>query len=259
MGVVNITPDSFSDGGQFLSPDSACDHIMRLVDDGADVIDLGAESSRPGAKLVSFETEWQRLEPVLNRLARRDLGARLSLDTNKPEIMRRAPDLGVEFINDIKGGADDDTLSYLASKGISYIAMHMHREPECMQAEPLQPQLAISLVRDFFAAAHNRLAGAGFANEKIWLDPGIGFGKSDAANLSLLQLSMSLASEHNLVVGISRKSFIGRLLDIESPVQRDAPSKMLELGLILAGVRVIRTHDVKRLDLIRQLLGEARL
>jgi len=254
MGVINITPDSFSDGGQFHNPQAALEQALRLVDQGADIIDLGAESSRPGAQLISENEEWQRLEPVLNLLSQRQLGARLSIDTNKPEIMRRVIPCGVTIINDIKGGADDLTLRDLAQKQVTYIAMHMHRSPADMQQLPLSGDEALKSVDCFFTQTEDRLLRAGFPKAAIWLDPGIGFGKTDSANLRLLKYCLSISGRYSLVLGISRKSFIGRLLGIESPIDRDGPSKMLELGLMLAGIRVIRTHDVKNLNNIRSLL-----
>lgn len=254
MGVVNVTPDSFSDGGFFQDPYAAHDQVLRLIDHGADIIDLGAESSRPGTHLISEEEEWRRLEPVLDLLSRRELGARLSVDTNKPAVMRRVLPYGVTIINDIKGGADDQTLEFLAKNHLTYIAMHMHRLPLDMQQQPLSGDDAVNAVQEFFSRTQQRLLQAGFSKDRIWLDPGIGFGKTDSANIRLLKYSVSMAGQCTLVIGISRKSFIGRLLDIENPRERDKPSKMLELGLLLAGIQVIRTHDVQRLHSIRSLL-----
>ncbi|MFW7380058.1 MAG: dihydropteroate synthase [Oligoflexus sp.] len=255
MGVVNITPDSFSDGGRFHQPQKALEQILRLVDDGADIVDIGAESSRPGARLIPAEEEWQRLEPVLERLSTRQIGAKLSVDTNKPEIMRRVIPYGVDIINDIKGGADDDSLKNLAENHLTYIAMHMHRTPEDMQQAPLDGDEAIAAVDAFFAQTRSRLMLAGFPESAVWLDPGIGFGKTDRANLRLLKYSLKISDQYHVVVGISRKSLIGRLLGIDSPVERDGPSKMLELGLLLGGIRMIRTHDVKSLNHMRSLLS----
>jgi dihydropteroate synthase len=256
MGIVNITPDSFSDGGRYLDPEAAYEQIVKLVDQGADIVDLGAESSRPGAELIDEQEEWRRLEPVLNRLAQQPLGVELSVDTNKPTVMRRLVGTGVTLINDIKGGADQETLSFLAGQNMSYCAMHMHRSPADMQMEPLDGEQAVAAVAEFFRGTHDRLRRAGFAESAILLDPGIGFGKTIAANLRLLQYSMKVAHDYALVIGLSRKSFIGRMLEIDEPAERDGPSKMLELALILAGARVIRTHEVETLDRIRRLLRD---
>lgn len=268
MGVLNVTPDSFSDGGDSLDADRAVATALRLADEGADYIDVGAESTRPGAVPVSSQAEWHRLEPVLDRLAQRTLGAKLSIDTRKPEIMLKAAEAGVGLINDSSGtadgsqpgdpanpGADDKTLQILASRShIRYCAMHMHGTPQTMQQNPLRGQAAVTAVDKFFAGAEQRLRKAGFAQSRLWLDPGIGFGKDDTGNVALLAHVPAWSKTLGVAIGISRKGFIGRLLDITRPEQRDAPSKMLEFGLAIAGARLIRTHDVKRLAHLRSML-----
>lgn len=260
MGVLNVTPDSFSDGGRYLDPAAAVDQALRLVEAGADVIDVGAESTRPGAKAVAVQEEWERLEPVLKRLGAlgaKGLGARLSVDTRKPTLMRPAADLGVSFINDVSGVAPLDILTTLAEfQGLQYIAMHMIATPETMQHEPLRGSAAVRAVDAFFATASERLAAAGFAAERTWLDPGIGFGKSDSGNLRLMAELPRWTSRYNVAVGVSRKSLIGRTLDIPVPADRDAPSKMLELGLAFAGAKMIRTHEVTKLRRLLDLLVE---
>jgi len=251
MGVLNVTPDSFSDGGRFLDPTAAVDQALSLVAAGADVIDVGAESTRPGAKTLPPEEEWQRLEPVLKRLGalgEGKLGAKLSVDTRKPSLMRPAAELGASYINDVSGLAPMDILRTLAGfRGLQYIAMHMIATPETMQLEPLRGSEAVRAVDAFFGEATQRLADAGFAAERRWLDPGIGFGKADSGNLRLMAALPQWTNRYNIAIGISRKSFIGRALDIPVPQDRDAPSKMLELGLAFAGAKMIRTHDVARL------------
>lgn len=253
MGIVNVTPDSFSDGGHFLEPTAALDHAKRLVDEGAEIIDLGAESTRPGAKPVSVDDEWLRLEPILKNVHR--LSAQVSVDTYKPEIMRRLLDYDVAIINDIRGGADDASLAAWAQAGRSYIAMHMHRDPQNMQIEPLEADAALQAVHSFYERTTQKLQGLGFASERIWLDPGIGFGKTDQANLYLIRDSLEKAKSLSLVLGISRKSFLGRLLGIEKAADRDSASKMLELNFLFAGVHAIRTHEVKSLRQLRDLLS----
>lgn len=269
MGVVNVTPDSFSDGGLHLDADKAVETAFRLTDEGADLIDIGAESTRPGSLPVEVGDEWRRLEPVLERLAKRTLGARLSVDTRKSEIMLRAADRGVRFINDSSGtadgrrpldpanaGPDDDALRALAARAdLDYCAMHMHGTPKTMQLDPLRGPEAVRAVDRFFAATRARFAQAGFGASRLWLDPGIGFGKGDAANLALLAAIPRWAAAGQVAVGVSRKGFIGRALGIEAPEERDGPTKMLELGLGIAGARLIRTHDVRRLARLRTLLA----
>ena len=255
MGIVNVTPDSFSDGGQFFSASFALKHIDQLAREGADIFDLGAESSRPYAVPVPLEEEWARLEPILKVLDKESL--RVSIDTYKPEIMRRLLDYNVEIINDIKGGGQvpSDILRQWALAGRTYLGMHMNREPETMQTYPLGPQEASLAVSGYYEATRRRLTGLGFPLDKIWLDPGIGFGKNDAANLYLIQEAIEGAHAIPLVLGISRKSFLGRILDIEDAKDRDAPSKMLELSFLYAGVKAIRTHNVKHLKRLKDLIN----
>lgn len=267
MGVINVTPDSFSDGGHLIDPDQAATAVLRLVDEGADLIDIGAESTRPGAKPVASLIEWQRLEPLLTKLAPRDIGATLSIDTRKSEIMLKAVQMGVRFINDSSGtadgrqaldnnnsGADDLTLRQLSKhKDISYCAMHMNGTPESMQVSPLTGEAAVIEVGGFFKQAATRLRLAGFADHQLWFDPGIGFGKDDSANFKLLGNIPAWSQSQQIAIGVSRKGFLARNLEIATITERDAPSKMLELGLAFAGAKLIRTHDVRRLAKLRAL------
>lgn len=254
MGIVNVTPDSFSDGGQFFSPATALKQAEKLVAEGADILDLGAESSRPNASAVPLEEEWRRLEPLLKELDKESF--RISVDTYKPEIMRRLRNHRVEILNDIQGGSQisDDFLKDWAKDGRVYLGMHMHKNPQTMQNEPLGPKAASAAVAVYYDSTRRRLESLGFSREKIWLDPGIGFGKNDAANLYLIGEALKSDQSLPLVLGISRKSFIGRILDIENPEDRDGPSKMLELSFLYAGVKAIRTHDVLHLKRLRDLI-----
>jgi len=254
MGVVNVTPDSFSDGGSFYSPAVAVEQVFQLFRDGADIVDIGAESSRPGARLLTVDEEWGRLSPVLSMLGERGFSGVLSVDTNKPVIMERVVDRGVQFINDIRGGTDEGILRHLAQKGVGYIAMHMHERPEIMQRKPLDAAEALAQVEQFYGETHQRLLFCGFPAEKIYLDPGIGFGKTDAANMQLMVQAMNAARRFNILLGISRKSFLGRLMDRPEPLERDDVSKGLELGFMMGGIQMIRTHNVKPLVKMRQLL-----
>ncbi|RZA14535.1 MAG: dihydropteroate synthase [Proteobacteria bacterium] len=253
MGIVNVTPDSFSDGGLFLSKDAALKQVHQLMSDGADILDIGAESSRPGAPAVPLEEEWNRLLPLLKELDKESVT--ISVDTYKPEIMRRLKDHNVTIINDIKGGAQipDEILKDWANLSRTYLGMHMHLEPETMQQRPLDVREASAAVSFYYDKTRERLQNLGFPREKIWLDPGIGFGKTDAANLYLIREAIEDAGRTPLVMGISRKSFIGRILDIERAEDRDGPSKMLELSFLYAGVKAIRTHNVKHLKRLRDL------
>ncbi len=253
MGVVNLTPDSFSDGGAFLNFDAAYKHTQTLMEQGTDILDLGAESTRPGAQPVDLETEWSRLEPLLKKLQNRPPVVRVSVDTYKPDIMRRACDLGVDFINDVNGAVEGSYLSELSSQfpNLSYIAMHKHGTPANMQKHPLTD---VSTVEAFFAETSTRLQVHGFRSEDIWLDPGIGFGKTDPVNWQLLNSCTQMVKTHNVVIGISRKSFIGRWLDLEDPAVRDQASKALEAGLLMSGIQMIRTHVPGPLIDLRKML-----
>ncbi len=255
MGVINITPDSFSDGGRYNNPEDALRRAITLSEEGADIIDLGAESSRPGAKFLSVDEEWHRLEPVLRKIEAANLQAHISVDTNKPEIMRRIVDYGVSIVNDIRGGADRRTLEFLSRHSITYLAMHMHQNPDTMQIQPLYGVDAISEVEAFYRKTKQYLLDCGFKDENIWLDPGIGFGKDDKANLLLLKQSYSWVKQYQLVMGISRKSFLGRLLGIGNPQDRDPASKMLEYSFLAHNIKAIRTHEVKSLVIMRGLLA----
>lgn len=256
MGIVNITPDSFSDGNNFLKPESAIAHAHSLISDGCDVLDLGAESTRPGAAALSWQEEWQRLEPVLRGLKAEIPPSAISVDTRNPEVMLRAAQLGVGWINNVNGLADQETLKKLASYNLNYIAMHMHGNPKTMQDQALSRQDCATAVERFFSEAHEKLLACGFTQDRIFMDPGIGFGKTDAANLMLMSKAGDYSKAYNLVFGVSRKSMFGRLLDIPEPLERDKPSKVAEFALAMAGVNVIRTHNVKELAKINRVFSK---
>ena len=255
MGVVNTTPDSFSDGGSFGSPMAACDQIEKLLEDGADIIDLGAESTRPGAESLTSEKEWQRLEPVFNEIHKRHLRATFSIDSHKEKTVLNAIEAGASFINNVDGVFAQSFFDKLPSKeGLSYIAMHRNADAKTMQNAPLKGAEAVSHVERFFGEASQSLQAFGFDKSHIWLDPGIGFGKDDSANLRLLAETHQWTKNYQVTLGISRKSFLGRLLGIDPPKERDSASKTLELGLWLLGAQMIRTHDVKPLKNMVELI-----
>ena len=253
MGIVNVTPDSFSDGGHFLDPERAVDQAWALTEAGADIIDFGAESTRPGALPLTADEEWQRLQPVLTRLARTPVNARISIDTLHPSTMLRAVDAGAQVINSVGGLPPEDTLAQLArSTDLMLVVMHLHGTPLTMQKAPLDSGAAVAAVDQFFATAAATLDAAGFANGRCWFDPGIGFGKTDQSTGALLaRVGFWSASGYQLAVGISRKGFLGRAFGITEPADRDPVTKGLEIGLALAGADLIRTHAVA--PLIRAL------
>ena len=255
MGVLNVTPDSFSDGGDFQSAAEAVKQAKRMANSGADIIDVGAESTRPGALPVTPEDEWARLLTVLNELQVAGLMDSVSVDTRWGINALRALKLGVRMFNNVTGLYEPEVLKQIAATTTTrYIAMHMQGDPSTMQKSPMSREEALEKVPGFLVQARDALLRSGFSSERVFVDPGIGFGKSDAANLALISQTSALAKEHNVAIGISRKGFIGRILNISEPKKRDDASKMLEMSLAMMGARLIRTHDVERLAHIREML-----
>jgi dihydropteroate synthase len=247
MGILNVTPDSFSDGGKFLSASAALEQAERMVAEGADVIDVGGESSRPGAAPVSLEEERSRVVPVLEALRAR-LDVRLSIDTRKFEMMEAAIDLGVTLINDISGGSDI-RLPQLLQKHphVQVILMHMKGMPATMQKNPIYPDGVVSEVKKFLEGRVRAFAEHGIQKDQLWVDPGFGFGKSTSHNLDLLRHLNQFASiGQRLVVGTSRKSFLSKVLHLEeAPMEaRDAGTLATGLWALSKGASVFRVHEV---------------
>ncbi len=255
MGIINVTPDSFSDGGDYFLAEHAVQKAKEMVQQGADWIDLGAESSRPGSTPVSAKEEWQRLEPVLSSLKKALPQLRISVDTYKPDIMIHAAKHGASMINCIKGVTDLDTLTKILNinKNISYLAMHMHDTPQTMQDQPLDGD-STEFLEQFCKKSKTKLLEAGFTKEQIWLDPGIGFGKSDRLNHACLKWA-SRTSNKQIVLGISRKSYIGRLFNIEEARKRDDVSNAIEYAMAISNdqIKMIRTHRVEVIARLRAL------
>ena len=249
MGVINVTPDSFSDGGHFLDPSACLNQAQKLVEEGADIIDFGAESSRPGADPVSPDIEWQRLQPALAGMKNWPNRPLISVDTRHPQTMLKAAENGADIINDIEGARQILPVHGTLAKefDVSYLAMHMQGSPKSMQKDPLVGREAAVTVQRFFGETHAKLLGVGFTPNRIWLDPGFGFGKTDSGNAWLAAFTGEFAASYNLCVGVSRKSFLGRTLAIPNPEDRDPASKMFEFGLALMGAKMIRTHAVAAL------------
>ena len=254
MGVVNVTPDSFSDGGLYFDPARAYAHAVELCEQGADIIDIGGESTRPGATPVSCEEEWCRLQPVLELLSKAPLPAALSVDTRKAENAARLLDYPVAMLNDCGAQLPSALLARWAADGRSYLAMHMHGKPRTMQQRPLTAEQIMPCLLAFFKSQVKLLRACGFAEEKIWIDPGIGFGKTDKAIMRIFSELKTLSSIAATAVGISRKSWIGRNLHIEPPQARSKVSSTLELALVWQGAKLIRTHEVEALNGLRELL-----
>jgi dihydropteroate synthase len=242
MGVVNVTPDSFSDGGRFLRPADAIAHARRLLDEGAALVDIGGESTRPGAEAVSAEEELRRVEPVLEGL--RSLP--VSIDTTKAAVARRALELGAELVNDVTALRGDAELAEVVAERDAYVClMHMQGEPRTMQTAPAYDDV----VSDVAAFLEDRLAFAvaqGIREELVCLDPGIGFGKTPDQNLELVRrLDRIVALGRPVVVGFSRKSTLGKVLGDPQAKQGTLPAS---LGAAVAayerGASILRVHDV---------------
>ncbi len=252
MGVVNVTPDSFSDGGRYGTVEAAVRHGLALLEDGADILDIGGESTRPGATRPLVTEELARVVPVITELAA--AGAVVSVDTMRAEVADAAVAAGAGIVNDVSGGlADPDVLRVVASTGVRYVAMHWRAHSDRMTdfATYDGPGGVVGAVRDELAARVEALLAAGVASDRIVLDPGLGFAKGAAHNWALLRgLDEIAALGHPLLVGASRKSFLGRLLaapdGTERPVdEREHATTALTVVLAQAGVWGLRVHDVR--------------
>ncbi len=243
MGVVNVTPDSFSDGGEFLEADKAVAHALKLVEQGAELLDIGGESTRPGATPVSEAEELRRVLPVIEQLAGRTK-VPLSIDTMKPAVARAALAAGASMVNDVAANREDDAMGrVVAETGAGYIAMHMQGQPQTMQANPVYADV-VRAVEDFFRERLQRLNAAGVRADQVVFDVGIGFGKTVEHNLQLLAALGSFTKlERPLLLGVSRKSFIGKLV-AAAAAERLPGSLACACLAVEAGVQIIRTHDV---------------
>ena len=242
-GVVNVTPDSFSDGGRFFDTEAAVRHGLQLVEDGAAVLDVGGESSRPGAEPVPVEEELRRVLPVLRELRAR-LDVPLSIDTTKAAVARAALQAGADIVNDISGlRFDPDMLPLLAGSSCGVVLMHMQGEPRTMQTSPHYDDV-VREVRDWLARRQEEIVAAGIAPERLVLDPGLGFGKRYSDNLELLRHLRSLVSRP-LLVGASRKAFLGWLLAEPEPLARQEGDLAVHAWCRRQGVAFLRVHDVR--------------
>ena len=244
MGVVNVTPDSFSDGGRFLDPAMAVEHALKLVSEGADIIDIGGESTRPNATPVSEDEESQRVLPVINELKRRT-DALISIDTMKPGVARAAVATGAVIVNDVGANCFDREMAcVVADSGAAYVAMHMQGSPATMQKNPSYKNV-VAEVDEFFSRALEQLGAFGVAREQVILDVGIGFGKTPQHNLQLLgALGDFRKWDRPLMLGTSRKSFIGKLTGQGDASSRLAGSLACACWGRAAGAEIFRVHDV---------------
>ena len=243
MGIVNVTPDSFFDGGRFLDAQTAVAHSLQLVEQGAEIIDIGGESTRPGALPVDEDEELRRVLPVIKRLAGQ-VKVPISIDTVKPGVARAALDAGASIVNDVAANREDPALwRFVAEAHAGYVCMHMRGTPQTMQANPIYTDVARE-VGEFFCERLRRLRDCGVGWDQIILDPGIGFGKTVGHNLQLLGAARGFTGlERPLLVGVSRKSFIGKLLGAELAARLPGALACACMS-VAAGVQIIRAHDV---------------
>ncbi len=246
MGILNVTPDSFSDGGRFFSPDQAVEHAFAMEADGADIIDIGGESTRPGSEPTSTEEELRRVMPVIERLIG-TVRVPLSIDTMKLEVARAALQAGVEIINDVSGLHADERLAELAAQyKAALIIMNLRGTPKVMQQLPPSPNI-FAEIEDHFRWALGRALAHGVRREQLILDPGIGFGKTVEQNLALINhLNRFVHFDMPLMIGTSRKSFIGKILGQE-PQERLRGTAASIVAAIFRGAHVVRVHDVREM------------
>ena len=243
MGIVNVTPDSFSDGGAHDTTDAAVAHALRLVEEGADLLDIGGESTRPGAAEVEVEEELRRVVPVIERLAAQ-VAVPISIDSSKPEVMRAAVQAGAGMINDVYGLRREGALDAAAALGVPVVLMHMQGEPRSMQAAP-QYDDVVGEVHRFLAERIFAAEMAGIPKQRIVVDPGFGFGKDTAHNLQLLaQFERFVELGVPVLAGLSRKRSIGELTGRDVPADRVAGSVAAHLIAAQRGAAIVRVHDV---------------
>jgi dihydropteroate synthase len=248
MGVVNVTPDSFSDGGQFQEPKNALAHAERLIEEGADLLDVGGESTRPGAKPVSLNEELDRVMPVLELLIH--LQVPVSIDSRRPEVMKAAVDIGVDMLNDVNGFRDAAAFEVACQSNAGLCIMHMLGQPQTMQIQPHYQNVVLE-VQDFLESQARAFISRGVNSGRIVLDPGFGFGKTLEHNLALMGRLSAWSERRNLLVGVSRKSMIAALLaknpqdSPRPPAQRIDGSVAAALWAARQGARLLRVHDVQ--------------
>jgi dihydropteroate synthase len=245
MGILNVTPDSFSDGGRFGAPSAALAHARQMISEGAAIIDVGGESTRPGALPVPAVEEIRRTAPVIRAL-RSEWDGLISIDTTKADVAREALAAGADIVNDVSGlTADPEMAAVCAASGCGIVIMHMQGTPADMQDAPEYTDV-VAEIRDFFAARLADLTELGIAPERLCFDPGIGFGKSLQHNLALLRNLSSLPpAGRPLLLGISRKSFLARITAANEPPDRDAPTAALTALARTNGIMLHRVHNVK--------------
>ena len=257
MGILNVTPDSFSDGGRYVDRGAAVEHALALVEQGADWLDVGGESTRPGAQPVSVDEELRRVMPVVEALARH--GCSVSVDTSKPEVMRAAVVAGAGMINDVRALREPGALEAVAELGVPACLMHMQGEPRTMQNEPRYHQV-VDEVMQWLQQRLEACVQAGIATDSLLVDPGIGFGKTLEHNLALMRACDRFDRlAGGVLMGVSRKSWLQQLLDVPLE-ERDGPSVVMAALMAARGLTMLRVHDVagtaRALRLVQAWEGE---
>jgi dihydropteroate synthase len=247
MGILNVTPDSFSDGGRFFDPASAIDRGIQMAEDGADIIDIGGESTRPGAEPLAIEEELRRTIPIIEKLSK-EINIPISIDTYKSEVARRAINAGASMVNDISGLRFDPGLPKVISEyKVPVVIMHIKGTPKDMQKNPIYEALIPEII-DYFRESVRSATERGIPEDKIIIDPGIGFGKTFEHNLDIIHhLDEITLLEKPVLIGPSRKAFIGKILGEVPPVERLEGTAAAVAISIMKGANIVRVHDVKEM------------
>ena len=247
MGILNVTPDSFSDGGMFTGLNAAVNHGKKMIDEGADIIDIGGESTRPGSERVSAEEQIKRVVHIIEKISEtKPDSVQISIDTTRADVAEAALDAGASIVNDVSGGNDDpNIISLCAERGCPYIIMHMQGTPETMQDNPSYDDV-VAEIKSFLVNRAEKCINAGIDKDNLCIDPGIGFGKTFQHNLTLLRnLDSYVDTGYTVLLGTSRKRFMGSICNVNSPEELiGATTATTTLG-VMAGVKIFRVHDVK--------------
>ena len=251
MGVLNVTPDSFSDGGRYLDAGKAVEHGLKMIADGAGIIDVGGESTRPGSEPVAADEQIRRTVPVVEAMAQR-METPISIDTHDATVARAALDVGASVINDITALADERLAALAAKREVPVVLMHMRGTPQTMQVEPAYDDV-VAEIRSFLLDRATRAESLGISKDRIFIDPGIGFGKALRHNLLLLKhIDEFVTTGYRVLVGTSRKSFIGAVTGRDHPVDRVWGTAATVALCAVAGVSIVRVHDVAQMcDVVR--------
>ena len=258
MGIVNVTPDSFSDGGKFFSPEVAISHASKLITQGADIIDIGGESTRPGAEQVSESEELKRVIPVIEKIRTDNPTILISIDTTKASVAKHAVEAGADIINDVSGlSFDNNMIGIVESFNIPIVIMHMKGNPQNMQLNPEYKDI-VNEILDFFKMKIKIAIQSGINRSMIILDPGIGFGKTVEHNFELLsRLNEFNVLELPIMIGPSRKSFIGITLDLPPEDRVEGTAAAVSAG-VMNGANIVRVHDVKSMKRVVRILEKVR-